>query len=158
MKKPITVLVCALTASFMAASSFAADVGPTVAAQPSTGERMSKAREAIKNKDWQKSLAELNAAVKMEPRNPDIHTLLGLSYRKQAKPDLPKAFEHYKTALSLNPKHKGALEYIGEAYLMDKNPAEAEKHLAELEKVCGNKTCEEYADLSKAIADYKSKG
>jgi hypothetical protein len=48
-------------------------------------------------------------------------------------------------------------EYIGEAYLMEKNPAEAEKHLAELEKICGNKTCEEYADLSKAIADYKQK-
>ena len=157
MKKTLAVIVCALATSFISASSFAADVGPTVAAQPSTSERMSKAREAIKNKDWQKSLTELNAAVKMEPRNPDIHTLLGLSYRKQAQPDLPKAFEHYKTALSINPKHKGALEYIGEAYLMDKNPAEAEKHLAELEKVCGNKTCEEYADLSKALADYKSK-
>ena len=157
MKNPIAALICALAASLAAGSSFAADVGPTVAAQPSTTERMAKAREAIKNKDWQKSLAELNAAVKVEPRNPDIHTLLGFSYRKQATPDLPKAFEHYKTALSLNPKHKGALEYIGEAYLMDKKPAEAEKNLAELEKVCGNKTCEEYADLSKAIADYKAK-
>ena len=157
MKKTIALLMCA-AAGFGAGSSFAADIGPTQAAQPSSSERMAKAREAIKNKDWQKSLAELTAAVKAEPRNPDIHTLLGLSYRKQATPDLPRAFEHYKTALSLNPKHKGAHEYIGEAYLMDKKPAEAEKHLAELEKACGNKTCEEYADLSKAIADYKAKG
>lgn len=138
--------------------SFAADVGPTVATQPSTSERLVKARDAIKNKDWQRALTELNAAAKSDPRNPDIHTLLGYSYRKQSTPDLPRAFEHYKTALSLNPKHKGALEYIGEAYLMDKKPAEAEKQLAELEKVCGNKTCEEYTDLSKAINDYKAKG
>lgn len=157
MKKTIAALICALAASVGASYCLAADVGPTVVAQPGVSERMAKAREAIKNKDWQKALVELNAAAKSEPRNPDVHTLLGFSYRKQATPDLPKAFEHYKTALSLNPKHKGALEYIGEAYLMDKKPTEAEKYLAELEKVCGNKTCEEYADLSKAIADYKAK-
>jgi hypothetical protein len=60
-------------------------------------------------------------------------------------------------ALQLDPKHKGAHEYIGEAYLMDKKPAEAEKHLASLEKICGNKTCEEYADLAKSLADYRAK-
>ena len=41
---------------------------------------------------------------------------------------------------------------------MDKKPAEAEKHLVQLEALCGNKTCEEYADLAKAIADYKIGG
>ena len=92
-----------------------------------------------------------------EPRNADIHNLLGYSYRKQATPDLPKAFEHYKTAIRLDPRHKGAHEYIGEAYLMDKKPAEAEKHLAALAQICGNTSCEEYADLAKAIADYKAR-
>ena len=158
MKNTIILATLAITLMASGSMSFAADVGPTVASQPSTSERMVKARDAIKSKDWQRALTELNAAAKSDPRNPDIHTLLGYSYRKQANADLPKAFEHYKTALSLNPKHKGALEYIGEAYLMDKKPAEAEKQLAELEKVCGNKTCEEYTDLSKAITDYKAKG
>ncbi len=156
MKKTAAILIC-VAASFCSAGAFAADIGTTVAAQPSTNDRLSRARDAIKNKDWQKSLTELNAAVKADPRNADVHNLLGYSYRKQATPDLVKAFEHYKTALSLNPKHKGAHEYIGEAYLMDKKPAEAEKHLGELEKICGNKSCEEYADLFKAIADYKAK-
>ena len=156
MKKILAVLACVCAATFGAGSSIAADAGPAVR-QPSAGERMDLARDAIKNKDWKKSLAELNLAVREEPRNADAHNLLAYSYRKQATPNLPKAFEHYKTALSLDPRHKGAHEYIGEAYLMDKKPAEAEKHLAELEKICGNKTCEEYADLSKAIADYKAK-
>lgn len=134
----------------------AADVGPAVR-QPSAGERLDLAREAIRKQDWKRSLAELNLAVRDEPRNADVHNLLGYTYRKQATPNLAKAFEHYKTALNLNPNHKGAHEYVGEAYLMDKKPQEAEKHLAELERICGNKTCEEYADLARSIASYKAK-
>ena len=36
-----------------------------------------------------------------------------------------EAYEHYNTALKLNPNHKGAHEYIGEAYLLDGKPAKA---------------------------------
>ena len=124
---------------------------------PSAAERMANARKSIEAKDWNKALTELQAAFRDSPRNADVHNLLGYTYRKLATPNLPKAFEHYKTALSLDPRHKGAHEYIGEAYLMDRKPAEAEKHLAELEKICGNKTCEEYADLAKALAEYKAR-
>ena len=134
-------------------SAFAADT-PTM---PTVSERLANARKAIDSKDWSKALFELNQAARDEPRNADVHNLLGYTYRKRATPDLAKAFEHYNTALKLNPKHKGAHEYIGEAYLMDKKPAEAEKHLAQLESICGNKTCEEYTDLAKSIADYKAK-
>jgi len=134
----------------------AADTGPIAVQKPSVGERMDVARLAIANKDWKKALAELGIAVREEPRNADIHNLLGYSYRKQANPNLPKAFEHYNTAIRLDARHKGAHEYIGEAYLMDKKPQEAEKHLAALEKICGNTSCEEYADLARAIAQYKA--
>ncbi len=134
----------------------AADSSPAPAPAPNTSDLVSTAREAIKAKDWKKALYELNVAVKQEPKNADIHNLLGYANRKQAQPNLAKAFEHYNKALQLDPKHKGAHEYIGEAYLMDKKPAEAEKHLASLEKICGNKTCEEYADLAKALADYRA--
>ena len=124
---------------------------------PPMSERLANARKSIDAKDWSKAMFELNQAVREEPRNADVHNLLGYTYRKRATPDLAKAFDHYKTALELNPKHKGAHEYIGEAYLMDKKPAEAEKHLVQLEALCGNKTCEEYMDLAKSIADYKAK-
>lgn len=133
--------------------SQAADTGP--ANQPSANDRMQVAREAIKAQDWKKALAQLKLALREEPRNADIHNLLGYSYRKQATPDLAKAFEHYRAAIRLDPRHKGAHEYIGEAYLMDHQPAEAQKHLATLAQICGNTTCEEYADLAKAIAAYQ---
>jgi len=156
MKTHIGIAGCVLAGCLLAMPASAADTGPAVR-QPSASERLDLAREAIQKQDWRRSLAELNLAVREEPRNADVHNLLGYTYRKQATPNLPKAFEHYKTALSLNPKHKGAHEYVGEAYLMDKKPQEAEKHLAELERLCGNKTCEEYADLAKAITAYKAK-
>lgn len=115
------------------------------------------ARAAIAAKDWSRAITELNAAAKAEPRNANVHNLMGYSHRKKAPPDLARAFEHYKLALQIDPGHKGAHEYIGEAYLMDQRPAEAEKHLAELARLCGNQTCEEYADLAEAIRAYKAR-
>jgi Flp pilus assembly protein TadD len=157
--KAVMALVLAGSLTSVATQVAAADtsVSAPVPASPSVSERLAAARKAIDAKDWGKAMAELSQAVRDDPRNADVHNLLGYSYRKRANPDLAKAFEHYNTALKLNPKHKGAHEYIGEAYLMDKKPAEAEKHLAQLQTLCGNKTCEEYEDLAKSIADYRAK-
>ncbi len=70
---------------------------------------------------------------------------------------MAKAFEHYNLALKFDPRHKGAHEYIGEAYLVEKKVAMAEQHLAELEKICGNRSCEEYQDLATSIAEFKAR-
>ena len=123
--------------------------------EPSAVQRMAAASNAIQAKNWALAITELKTTVKEDPRNADAHNLLAYSYRKQSNPDLPLAFEHYRMALKLNPNHKGAHEYIGEAYLMDNKPAEAEKHLAELKRICGNTTCEEYVDLAQAIDRYR---
>ena len=137
----------------------AADSPSSISNTPRTtvADRLGTARTAIAAKDWGRAVTELSAAAREEPRNADVHNLLGYSYRKRATPDITKAFEHYYTALKIDPRHKGAHEYIGEAFLMEKRPLEAEKHLADLEKICGNKTCAEYADLSKSIAEFKAK-
>lgn len=125
-------------------------------AAPTVSERLQNSRDHIAAKRWGPARAELVIAARDEPANADVHNLLGYVYRKQSSPDLPKAFEHYKRALQLDSKHKGAHEYIGEAYLMDKKPQEAERHLAELEKICGNRQCEEYKDLAAALAKFKA--
>jgi Flp pilus assembly protein TadD len=134
----------------------AADTGMAPAA-PTVQERLGKARQAVDRNNWSAAMRELNVALREEPQNADVHNLLGYTYRKRSAPDMVKAFEHYNMALKFNPQHKGAHEYIGEAYLIDKRPAEAERHLAELEKICGSRDCEEYRDLAKAIADFKAK-
>jgi Tfp pilus assembly protein PilF len=103
-------------------------------------------------------LAELNVAAKQEPRNADVHNLLGYSYRLQAQPNLPKSFEHYKIALQIDPNHQATHNYIGMAYLMDKKPDEAQKHLAQVQRICGNTTCPNYTTLAKAIEQHKKGG
>ena len=156
-------VICALlTISALAFSlpAIAADTpgsNPSVSSAPAVADRMATARKAIEAKDWRKAQSELNAAVKDDPRSADAHNLLAYSYRKASNPNVAKAFEHYNLALKLDPKHQGAHAYIGEAYLMDKKPAEAEKHLAQLESICGNKTCEAYVELAQSMAEYKKR-
>jgi Flp pilus assembly protein TadD len=150
-------LLAALLTTLSAAQ--AADTPGSDPNLPATtvADRLANARKAIAAKDWGIAQRELNLALREDPRNADVHNLMGYSWRKRSTPDVTKAFEHYYTALKLDPRHKGAHEYIGEAYLMAKRPVEAEKHLAELEKICGSKTCEEYQELARSIADYKAK-
>ncbi len=65
-------------------------------------------------------------------------------------------FKHYNEALRIDPDHRGAHEYLGEAYLMVGNLAKAKEHLSVLDKLCFF-PCDEYSDLKKAIADYERK-
>jgi Tfp pilus assembly protein PilF len=158
-----SIIPTTLIAAFLAISAtafqtaHAADTGPSVA-EPNANERLVLAREAIQKKEWRKALAELNVAVKQEPRNADVHNLLGYSYRLQAQPNLPKSFEHYKIALQIDPNHQATHNYIGMAYLMDKKPDEAQKHLAQVQRICGNTTCPNYTTLAKAIEQHKKGG
>jgi Flp pilus assembly protein TadD len=131
-------------------------VSPNVP-QPTVQDRLDNARKAVAKKDWSGALRELNVALREDPQNADVHNLLGYTYRKRSSPDMVKAMDHYGMALKINPMHKGAHEYIGEAYLIRKQLPDAERHLAELEKICGGQACEEYQDLAKSIADYKTK-
>lgn len=61
---------------------------------------------------------------------------------------------NYHEALRIDPRHKGAHEYIGEAYLMAGDVPKAEEHLAALDSLC-RFSCEEYRDLKRAIEEYK---
>jgi Flp pilus assembly protein TadD len=111
-------------------------------------------KQAIDAKDWPAAIKSLNSAALRDTRNADIQNYLGYAYRNAGQLDL--AFRHYQRALQLNPRHRGAHEYIGEAYLIAHNLAKAEEHLAALQKICLI-PCEEYADLQKKIVEYRSK-
>lgn len=111
-------------------------------------------KRAIDANDWPTAIKALNSAALRDTRNADIQNYLGYAYRKTGQLDL--AFRHYQRALQLNPRHRGAHEYVGEAYLLVNNLAKAEEHLAALQKICLI-PCEEYADLKKKIAAYRGK-
>jgi Flp pilus assembly protein TadD len=69
----------------------------------------------VKAKDWNEAVARLQRP-RRNPEHADLQNFLGYSYRNLKQFDL--AFTHYKRALELDPRHRGAHEYIGEAYLM----------------------------------------
>ena len=102
-------------------------------------------KKAIEAKNWSAAIKSLSSAALRDTRNADIQNYLGYAYRN-GQMDL--AFQHYERALKLNPRHRGAHEYVGEAYLMVNNLAKAEEHLAALQKICLI-PCEEYEDLKK---------
>jgi len=112
-------------------------------------------KKAIEAKDWNAAIKSLTSASLRDTRNPDLQNYLGYAYRNSGQMEL--AFKHYARALQLNPRHRGAHEYVGEAYLMVNNLAKAEEHLAALQKICLI-PCEEYDDLRKKIEVYKKRG
>ena len=111
-------------------------------------------KNAVEAKDWANAIPLLSRAEVQDDRNPDLENLLGYAYRNIGRFD--EAFRHYRQALRLNPRHRGAHEYIGEAYLMVDNVPKAEEHLAALKRICLI-ACDEYEDLEKAIAAYRAR-
>jgi Flp pilus assembly protein TadD len=109
-------------------------------------------KKAIEAKEWQTAIKSLSSAALRDTRNADIQNYLGYAHRNAGEMDL--AFKHYQRALQLNPRHRGAHEYVGEAYLMVNNLAKAEEHLAALQKICLI-PCEEFGDLKKKIDAYR---
>ena len=111
-----------------------------------------EAERAVKRGDYPAAIRLLEGVVAKDQRNADAYNLLAYSIRKSGDPG--KSIPIYEKALAIDPKHKGAHEYIGEAYLIVHNLVKAEEHLAALQKICLI-PCEEYADLQKKIAEYR---
>jgi len=134
-----TALSLALLTTLLAIASaptLAVDSDPS----PPASNDHAAGKKAIDAGDWNGAIKSLTAAAQREPRNADIQNLLGYSYRKSGQ---------------LDPRHLGAHEYIGEAYLMANNPAKAEEHLSALKKIC-LRVCEERDDLAKSIERYRA--
>ncbi len=141
-------LALALAASVLVAN--AADTSPS---EPTTS-WLTQAQKEIKANDYSGAIKTLEAA--NQNNSADWNNLLGYAQRKKTPPDLASAERYYQSALKLDPKHKGALEYYGELLLMKNDLAGAEQMLARLDKVCVF-SCEEFRDLKEAIARFKSK-
>lgn len=103
---------------------------------------------ALKANDYSRALPRFLDALKRFPDAANVHNELGYTYRKLGR--LDKAFEHYERALAIDPRHRGAHEYIGEAYLMKGDVAGAERHLEALRSIC-TLPCEEMRDLQAAV-------
>jgi Flp pilus assembly protein TadD len=143
-----------LTAGALALSihtAFAADTEPS----PATADKLAPARAQIAAKQWRGAIDELKRI--NDAGSADWNNLMGYSLRMAKTPDYEGAEKYYNEALRIEPKHRGALEYSGELYLIKGDLAKAEERLQALDKAC-RLPCEEYTDLKKAVQAYKSNG
>ena len=113
------------------------------------------ARAHLAGQRWPAALDELRRV--NAGGNADWNNLMGYALRKQASPDLDSAQRHYEAALRIDPRHRGAMEYLGELFLMKGDLARAEQQLTALGRQC-LLPCEEFTDLKNAVARFKANG
>ena len=116
---------------------------------------LSQTRQAINSKEFDLAIKLLNENTEQQS-SADWNNLMGYSLRKKNPPALTESEKYYQTALQIDPKHRGALEYYGELLLLKNDLPGAESMLKQLDKVC-TFGCEEYKDLKQSIQTYKSK-
>ena len=107
---------------------------------------------AVNAKAWPQVIEHMAAVLQRDATNADAWNYRGFALRQLG--DMDSSFKSYEKALSLNPKHRGAHEYMGEAYLLVGNLAQAEQHLKALDKLCFL-PCEQYSELKEKIEAYK---
>ena len=142
-------LIAVAALSLVVHTSFAADN------EPAANDKLAPVRAQIAAKQWRLAIDELNKL--NDKGSADWNNLMGYSLRKAKTPDYDGAEKFYNEALRIDPKHRGALEYSGELYLIKGDLATAEQRMATLDKVC-KLPCEEYTDLKKSVARYKAAG
>lgn len=105
-------------------------------------------KQALDAKNWAQAAASFGRVVEQNPTNADAYNYLGYSSRWLGQYDA--AFAAYGMALALDPKHKGALQYSGMAYLKTGQKAQAQAQLGKLQALCAD--CTETRDLAQAVA------
>ena len=154
MRTHVTLIAASLAMALSgAAFGMGNDSSSAPAAKPAADPTFGRAKAMIEAKDYKGALPLLQQVVAKEPKNADAYNLMGYATRKSGDPN--GSLQYYNYALTLDPKHLGANEYIGEAYLMLDQPQQAEQHLARLDSLCVF-GCVEQRTLKAAIANYKA--
>ena len=133
------------------AFAFSSDSSSSSSASPGA-EALAKAEKKVKAEKYADAIPLLEKALKANPKNADALNYLGYSNRKLGNTD--KALAYYQQALAVDPKHRGANEYLGELYLEMKDLAKAEERLIVLSGACNG--CEEYEELKEKVEAFKN--
>lgn len=147
---------------WLAGAALAAGLGTAQAAgsdgaAPTFDTRLGDAREAIEAERYADAIPVLRDKLADDPRDADAHNLLGFALRKSG--DVDGAFEHYRKALAIKPKHVGANEYLGELYVELGDLERARAHLATIKKSFSCFFgCDEYDRLAQVIAQAEAGG
>lgn len=160
-QSPTRTVVFRLFAAAAVVTALAAPAAPALAAGWSSNETTTaadkdyvQAEKHIEAGAYEKAIVLLTKVAERQPENADVFNYLGYTNRKLGNYD--EALAHYQRALSLDPKHRGAHEYLGELYLTTGDIEKAEAQLSKLDSLCFF-GCEEYRVLKAKIAEYKER-
>lgn len=151
-----TALIVTL-AGYVAADGIGGDNRPESRAAPARPEdpRYAAAVKAIDASKFAEAIPLLEQVVGRDAANADAYNWLAYAVRRNGDP--AASVPIYQKALAIDPKHRGAHEYVGEAYLALGDLAKAKEHLGRLDALCFF-PCSQYRDLKKAIQDYERSG
>ena len=96
-------------------------------------------------KRYERALKFLVVSNKNKPNKADTLNYLGFTTRKLG--DFENGEKYYLKGLSIDPKHKGINEYLGELYVATNRLDLAKERL----KILENCNCEEYTELKQII-------
>ena len=109
------------------------------------GKLEKKNNKAKATKLYKDAFSKLEKANKKDKNNPDILNYMGFTSRKSG--NFEDAEKFYLKGLSLNPKHNGINEYLGELYVQTNRIDKAKERL----EVLKNCNCKEYQELELII-------
>jgi len=98
----------------------------------------------LDQEDYESAIGELNALIARQGESADALNLLGYSNRKLKQYDT--AYDYYTRALTIDPAHLGANEYLGELYVETDQMDKANAQLERIYKICQS-DCREYVKL-----------
>lgn len=107
----------------------------------------------INLRDYDSAKVELQAVLMATGPNPDVLTYLGFANRKQG--NLETAVSFYSAALSVDPSHLNAREYLGEYYVERGDLDAARSQLSRIESLCPF-GCSQSVELQKWIEEAAS--
>lgn len=143
------ILILGLVCTYLAVPAYPDGGGSSGSSRSSDYKQATK---AIKKEDYSGAVVLLEKVIEAEPDNADAWNQMGYSLRNLQQ--FEEALAAYDKALEIDPKHKGALEYLGELFLMTDQPEMAQAQLAKLDEACFL-SCKEFRKLKKRIAAYK---
>jgi tetratricopeptide (TPR) repeat protein len=111
--------------------------------------------KAIEAQQYGAAIPLLQKSIARDGTNADAYNWLAYATRRNGDP--AASIPIYQKALAIDPRHRGAHEYIGEAYLSLDNLPKAKEHLVSLDKLCFL-PCSQYRDLKKAVEAYEKSG
>ena len=117
-----------------------------------SGSDLAGFQQLIDKRKFQQAIDEIDVALRERPDDADLLNLMAYSLRQQE--NFESALDFYRRALAVEPKHRGANEYLGELYLRLGQLEKAQERLSVLDKACFF-GCDEFDELEQAIEEYR---